>query len=54
MPAARRRGEGALALGPLVEKKLIQYMDFPQALIGKYQMPHPGGLERATRGRMRY
>ncbi len=31
------RGEGALALEQLVEKKLIQYVDFPQALVGKYQ-----------------
>ena len=31
------RGEGALALEQLVAKKLIQYVDFPQALVGKYQ-----------------
>ena len=31
------RGEGALALEQLVEKKLIQYVDFPPALVGKYQ-----------------
>jgi ADP-L-glycero-D-manno-heptose 6-epimerase len=31
------QGEGALALGSLVEKKLIQYVGFPAALVGKYQ-----------------
>lgn len=31
------RGEGALALEQLVAKKLIQYVDFPAALVGKYQ-----------------
>jgi ADP-L-glycero-D-manno-heptose 6-epimerase len=30
-------GEGALALEQLVAKKLIQYVDFPAALVGKYQ-----------------
>ena len=32
-----RRGEGALTLEQLVEKKLVQYVDFPPALVGKYQ-----------------
>jgi ADP-L-glycero-D-manno-heptose 6-epimerase len=31
------RGEGALTLAQLVSKKLIQYVEFPQALVGKYQ-----------------
>ena len=31
------RGEGALALEQLVAKKLIQYVEFPAALVGKYQ-----------------
>ena len=31
------RGEGALTLEQLVAKKLVQYVDFPQALVGKYQ-----------------
>jgi ADP-L-glycero-D-manno-heptose 6-epimerase len=31
------RGEGALALEKLVAMKLIQYVDFPPALVGKYQ-----------------
>ncbi len=31
------RGEDALALEQLVAKKLIQYVDFPPALVGKYQ-----------------
>ncbi len=31
------RGEGALALEQLVAKKLIQYVEFPAALAGKYQ-----------------
>ena len=32
-----RRGEGALTLQQLVSKKLIQYVEFPPALVGKYQ-----------------
>jgi ADP-L-glycero-D-manno-heptose 6-epimerase len=31
------RGEGALALEQLVAHKLVQYVDFPAALVGKYQ-----------------
>jgi len=31
------QGENALALEQLVAKKLIQYVDFPAALVGKYQ-----------------
>jgi ADP-L-glycero-D-manno-heptose 6-epimerase len=31
------RGEDALALEQLVTRKLIQYVDFPPALVGKYQ-----------------
>ena len=31
------QGEEALSLEPLVAKKLIQYVDFPAALVGKYQ-----------------
>jgi ADP-L-glycero-D-manno-heptose 6-epimerase len=31
------RGEGALPLEQLVARKLVQYVDFPAALIGRYQ-----------------
>jgi ADP-L-glycero-D-manno-heptose 6-epimerase len=31
------RGEGALALPELVARKLVQYVEFPAALVGKYQ-----------------
>jgi ADP-L-glycero-D-manno-heptose 6-epimerase len=31
------RGEPALALGPMVDTGLVEYIDFPQALVGKYQ-----------------
>jgi ADP-L-glycero-D-manno-heptose 6-epimerase len=32
-----QRGEKALPLGQLVAQKLIRYVDFPDALVGKYQ-----------------
>ena len=31
------KGEAALALGEMVRQGLIEYIDFPQALVGKYQ-----------------
>ena len=37
MPAALARGEAALPLADLAAQGLIDYVDFPAALVGKYQ-----------------
>ena len=39
------RGEGALTLEQLVAKKMVQYLDFPPALVGKYQCHTRADLE---------